>query len=119
MKQALVRYEDQTAETPCPHGNVRRIVTGGDGGVANVHVVRVSGGGRHWHQAYDETYYVLAGTGSIVLGDETHPLRPGAVVVIPAGLPHQIGADEGQVLEFVIFGTPATPISSEAARPRS
>jgi quercetin dioxygenase-like cupin family protein len=118
MRDALVRYEDETEEIPCPYGNVRRVVTGGEWAVANVHVVRITRGGRHLHTEYDETYYVLAGTGTITLGEATHALRPGAVVTIPAGLPHALDADEGSTLEFVIFGTPGMPIGDERARPR-
>ncbi|MDZ7620045.1 MAG: hypothetical protein U1E05_23840 [Patescibacteria group bacterium] len=42
MKQPLVRYRDQTEPLDCPFGQVQRIVTGGQGGVANVHVVKVT-----------------------------------------------------------------------------
>lgn len=116
-KHPLVRYEDETDPIDCPYGDVRRVVTGGEGGVANVHVVRVSKGGRHFHRAYDETYYVLEGHGSITLGESTHRLRPGAVVVIPAGLPHELEADEGETLGFVIFGTPPMDINDPRAAP--
>ena len=116
-KTALVRYEDQAEPIACPYGDVRRVVTGGEGGVANVHVVRVTRGGLHYHRAYDETYYLLAGTGSITLGDQTHALRPGAVVVIPAGVPHSLASDTEAPLEFVIFGTPGMPISDPRAAP--
>lgn len=115
----LVAYRDQTSATPCPHGQVERIVTGGAGGIANVHVVRVSEGGRHHHLEYDEVYYVLSGSGTITLGEERHELRPGAVVVIPRGLDHDLQARPGEELEFIIFGTPACSVDSEAARPRS
>jgi len=116
-KQPLVRYLDQTSEIPCPYGNVKRVVTGGDGGVANVHIVSVTKGSTHLHQAYDEVYYVLAGTGSLTIVDEKHALRPGAVAVIPAGLPHGLEADEGQTLQFIIFGTPPMLIDDPRAKP--
>lgn len=117
-KSPIVRYHDETEPVSCPHGDVRRIVTGGEGGVANVHVVKVSEGGRHVHAAYDEVYYVLQGDGTITLGEEVHPLRPGAVVVIPAGMPHSLQAEPNQELEFIIFGTPPVAITSEEAMPR-
>ena len=113
----LVRYHDETEPIPCPYGEVRRVVTGGQGGIANVHVIRVTRGGRHYHRAYDETYYVLAGHGTLTLGEAQHALRPGAVVVIPAGVPHALEAAPGDALEFVICGTPALPIDDERARP--
>ena len=117
-KQPLVRYRDQTEPIDCPFGQVQRVVTGGDGGVANVHIVRVTQGTTHVHEGYDEVYYVLSGTGTITLGEETHPLRPGTVAVIPAGIPHSLVADDGETLEFIIFGTPPMSIEDDRARPR-
>lgn len=116
-RAALVRYEDETEAIPCPYGDVHRVVTAGLGGIANVHVVRVTRGGLHLHRAYDEVYYVLAGVGWIELDGATHPLRRGAVVVIPAGVPHRLESDDDTPLEFVIFGTPPYPISDPRAAP--
>ncbi|MEN6496320.1 MAG: cupin domain-containing protein [Thermoguttaceae bacterium] len=118
MNFPLVRHRDQIRPIDCPYGHVQRIVTGGEGGVANVHVVKVSRGTSHVHQGYDEVYYVLSGTGTITLGQERHPLRPGSVAVIPAGVPHSLEAAAGEELEFVIFGTPPISIDDERARPR-
>jgi mannose-6-phosphate isomerase-like protein (cupin superfamily) len=117
-KKAMVGYLDEAREIECPYGNVKRVITGGAGGVANVHIVSVTKGTTHFHAGYDEVYYVLRGTGQILLGDKPHALRPGAVVVIPAGLSHSLDADAGQTLEFIIFGTPAMPIDDERAKPR-
>ena len=50
------------------------------------------------------------------LGQETHPLRPGSVAVIPAGVLHSLEASEGEELEFVIFGTPPMAMDDERAR---
>ncbi len=118
-RKPLVAYLGETDPISCPYGDVRRVVTGGEGGIANVHIVRVRRGGRHVHRGYDEVYYVLAGTGTITLGETDHALRPGAVVVIPAGVPHALEADGDEPLEFVIFGTPPMPIDDERARPVS
>ncbi len=119
MKKALVRYGDQTAPIECPYGHTTRIVTGGEGGVANVHVVEVTAGGRHRHTAYDEVYFVLAGKGALELEKgEKHPLRPGAVAVIPAGTAHSLQADPGERLKFVIFGSPAMDMSDSRAAPQ-
>ncbi|HYG78552.1 MAG TPA: cupin domain-containing protein [Planctomycetota bacterium] len=116
-KEPLVRYLDEARPIDCPYGNVRRIVTGGAGGVANVHVVSVTKGSMHYHKAYDEVYYVLSGTGTIALNGQTYALRPGAAAVIPAGVPHELLANDGSVLEFIIFGTPAMDINDERAKP--
>ena len=115
--EALVRYLDETEELACPYGDVRRVVTGGEGGLANVHVVRVTRGTPHVHTGYNEVYYVLSGTGTVTLADETHELRPGAVVVIPAGVPHSLLADGDAPLEFIIFGTPPMPLDDARAKP--
>ena len=118
MKEALVRYLDQAPTINCPFGNVRRVVTGGDGGVANVHVVSVTRGSEHYHEGYDEVYYVLSGSGSITIAGQSSPLRPGAAVVIPRGMRHSLKAQGEDPLEFIIFGTPAVAIDDERARPR-
>ena len=118
MAERLVRYLDETDAVDCPFGNVRRVVTGGAGGVANVHVVSVTQGSEHFHEAYDELYYVLSGKGSITIDGKTSVLRPGAVVVIPRGLRHSLAAEEGDSLQFIIFGVPPMPIDDERARPK-
>lgn len=118
MKRPLVQHRDQTDPIDCPYGHVQRIVTGGEGGVANVHVVRVTKGTTHVHTGYDEVYYVLSGSGAITLDTETARLAPGTVAVIPAGVPHSLEADPGEELEFVIFGTPAMAMDDERAMPK-
>jgi putative membrane protein len=116
--EPLVSSLGETETISCPYGDVRRIVTGGEGGVANVHVVRVTRGDTHIHAGYDEVYYLLAGTGSVTLGDATHPVGPGSVVVVPAGLAHSITSDSEAPLEFVIYGTPPVPLEDPRAKPR-
>jgi mannose-6-phosphate isomerase-like protein (cupin superfamily) len=118
MKQSLVRHRDETSPIDCPFGHVQRIVTGGEGGIANVHVVKIAKGLPHVHQGYDETYYFLSGSGTIQLGEEESAVRPGTVVVIPAGMQHSLEASAGQELEFVIFGTPPMAMDDERAKPR-
>ena len=117
-KQPLVRQRLKVKPIDCPFGRVQRIVTGGEGGVANVHVVKITKGLPHVHDRYDETYYFLSGTGTITLEEETSPINPGTVAIIPAGVPHSLEADSGSELEFVIFGTPPMSLEDERARPR-
>lgn len=118
MKQPLVHHRDQAPAIDCPFGHVQRIVTGGEGGVANVHVVTVTKGAPHVHAGYDEVYYVLSGTGTITLDQEMHSLRPGSVVVIQAGVPHSLEAHPGEELEFIIFGTPPMAMDDDRAKPK-
>jgi mannose-6-phosphate isomerase-like protein (cupin superfamily) len=117
-KQAVVRHRDEIPPIDCPFGHVQRIVTGGDGGIANVHVVTITKGTPHLHHGYDEVYYILSGSGTITLGQDVHPLRPGSVAVIPAGVMHSLEASAGEELEFIIFGTPPMAMDDDRAKPR-
>jgi len=117
QRAPLVRYLDETDALTCPYGEVRRVVTGGEGGVANIHVIRVTRGKPHIHRSYDEVYFVLAGRGRIRLDARELELRPGAAAVIPAGTVHSLEAEGDGPLEFVIFGVPPVPIEDQRARP--
>lgn len=115
--EPIVRHRQSVASQDCPYGEVQRIVTGGEGGVANVHVVRVTRGLPHVHTGYSEIYYVLAGTGTLTLSGRPEAVRPGSVAVIPAGVPHAVEADGDEPLEFIIFGTPPMRLDDPRARP--
>ena len=121
-KSVMVGYLDKTESVSCPYGQVQRVVTGGAGGVANVHIVEVSMGTTHYHEGYDEVYYVLSGKGELIAGEQQFALRPGAVAVIPRGIPHSLAAEAteeaGDMLKFIIFGTPPMEINDERAAPR-
>jgi quercetin dioxygenase-like cupin family protein len=117
-KKALVRNRDETPAVDWPFGRMQRIVTGGEGGVANVHVARIERLPHFFHAGYDEVYYVLSGNGTITLDGQTSGLRPGSVAVIPAGVEHALQADQGEELELVIFGVPPISIEEDRARPR-
>ena len=51
MKTPLVLHRDGTQPIECPFGHVQRIVTGGKGGIANVHVVKITKGTPHLTRA--------------------------------------------------------------------
>ena len=78
IKKPLVCHRDETSPVDWPFGFMQRIVTAGEGGVANVHVAKTKRLPPFFHTGYDEVYYILSGTGTIVLGQETHPVRPEA-----------------------------------------
>jgi mannose-6-phosphate isomerase-like protein (cupin superfamily) len=113
----IVRHIDQVAPIDCPYGTVQRIVTGGEGN-GNVHVVRVTEGGEHFHLAYDETYYFLSGTGTLRIERTDYPVAPGTVAVIPSGKVHSLVSDSEAPLEFIIFGTPPMSIDDSRAAPQ-
>lgn len=115
--EAIVRHIDDVTPIDCPYGTVRRIVTGGEGN-GNVHVVRVTEGGAHYHLAYEETYYFLSGSGTLTIEQETFAVTPGTVAVIPSGKVHALVSNSGEPLEFIIFGTPPMSIDDARAAPR-
>lgn len=116
-KIPIVKTYDDTAPLSCPYGKVRRIVTEGEGGIANVHVVCVTKGEAHLHRAYDEIYYILSGTGILEMDSIQYHIRPGSVVVIPAGTVHAVTSENDTPLEFIIFGTPPLSLKDESAVP--
>jgi uncharacterized cupin superfamily protein len=60
----------------------------------------------HCHSAEEEIFVVLAGTGSLRLGEERHPVRTGHVVARPpaTGVAHQFIAGDGG-LTLLAWGT--------------
>ncbi len=113
----IVRYLDETVSVACPYGDVRRMVTGGEG-ISNIHVVSVTKGEKHYHKAYDEVYYFLSGKGSITLDENIYPVRPGTATVIPAGMVHSLLSDTDEPLVFIIIGTPPMSIEDDRAMPQ-
>jgi len=79
---------------------------------------RVTKGRNHTCTRGPEIRFILSGTGTITLGQKDHPLRPGSVTVIPAGVLHSLEASAGEEVEFVIFGTPPMAVDDERARQR-
>jgi uncharacterized cupin superfamily protein len=64
---------------------------------------------RHCHSHDHELFVVLAGSATLLLGDERHPVRRGSVVARPpaTGVPHSFEAgDEGLVM--LAYGTRET-----------
>ena len=73
-KQPLVRHRDETPVADWPFGRMQRIVTGGEGGVANVSVAATDGLPPFFHTGYDEVYYVVSGEGTVTLDGERPPI---------------------------------------------
>jgi len=60
----------------------------------------------HCHSAEEELFVVLDGSGSLLLGDDEHPVRPGSVVARPpgTGVAHAFRAGD-QPLTLLAYGT--------------
>jgi uncharacterized cupin superfamily protein len=60
----------------------------------------------HCHSHEEELFVVLAGDGTLQLGDEEIPVRPGSVIARPpgTGIAHAFRAGDGR-LEFLAYGT--------------
>jgi len=65
----------------------------------------------HFHQESEEVYLVTSGSGRLLLGDETQPIRPGDCVVIPPGTVHRLWAHPAAPLVVVCSCVP--PYSHE------
>ncbi|MCG6987100.1 MAG: cupin domain-containing protein [Gemmatimonadetes bacterium] len=83
---------------------VRQVLIGPDEGphFALRRFIMQPGGGmpRHTNKVEHEQY-VLRGAATITLGDETHRVKAGDVVYIPAGQPHSYRAEGSEPFEFL------------------
>jgi mannose-6-phosphate isomerase-like protein (cupin superfamily) len=71
---------------------------------------------RHFHKVAEETYYILAGQGRMIVDGRETTLSPGQACLICAPEVHQILNDSAVNLEFLAVCAPAwTPDDSFAA----
>lgn len=61
----------------------------------------------HFHPRTEEIYYILEGTGSMQIDDETRDIGPGDAIAIPPGATHQITNTSDQVMKFLCCCAPA------------
>lgn len=70
-------------------GQIRLLIEERDGAAAEVHHVEIDNAKLHYHARTDEVYYIIAGTGAMVLDDETIAVHEGVVVYVPRGVRHK------------------------------
>src|SRR5258708_3147453 len=70
-------------------GQIRCLIEEKDGAAGEVHQVEIHDAKRHYHEQTDEFYYVIAGTGTMILDGEEIELHPGVVVYVPRGVRHK------------------------------
>jgi len=61
----------------------------------------------HVHKRLHDMFYVLAGTLTMRVGDETLELGPGSFACIPPGVVHTFSNRSEQPVRFLNFNTPA------------
>ncbi len=62
----------------------------------------------HMHTVSHETFYVLQGSATFLLGDEKHDGKTGDLIHIPPGVPHQMIAGDQGVRVLMIFSPGTT-----------
>jgi quercetin dioxygenase-like cupin family protein len=96
---AVVRVEDAVKADELTEADAFKRTYVGHGKSSSVFIFQGHKGPfrPHVHLTHDEIGYVLAGSGSVTVGDQTHPVRPGDVWVIPANTPHSAQFDDEPV----------------------
>ena len=61
----------------------------------------------HLHEKLHDMFYVLEGTLTMRLGEETRELDPGAFVCVPPGVIHTFANDADVPVRFLNFNTPS------------
>ena len=61
---------------------------------------------KHMHPNTHEIQYILAGTGTIWLGDKEVTVKPGDLVIIPKGTPHAGTKPVGRTIKALAIKTP-------------
>lgn len=80
----------------------QRMLKKADGAPASITRLRIFEAQPHWHKVSHEYYYVLAGSGRIVIDGEDVPVAAGDCVWIRPGHVHHAEGD----LESLILGIP-------------
>lgn len=87
----LVRHEGHTARERSACGWRDRLISHEDAPLnpaAWAHAVDIDGAKLHYHKRSTELYYVLEGSGSVVLDGVEQPVSKGSLVHIPPGVVH-------------------------------
>ncbi len=74
-------------------GQIRCLIEAKDEAAGEVHHVHIQDAKLHYHERTDEFYYVISGSGSMVLDDQQIELHAGVVVYIPRGVKHKAVGD--------------------------
>ncbi len=106
-KGYLVKRLSEIEGVPCACGTSQRPITSRESNVANIHVTHITQAKKHYHKECTEFYYILEGTGTMELNDDTIDLEPGTVIMINTNTWH---ASKGN-FKTLIVGVP--PLKKE------
>jgi len=81
--------------------------TGGAYGLVEQLMPPGSGSPWHLHHAEDESFYVLEGTMTFLVGDERITAGPGTYVFGPRGIPHGFRVEGDSPARMLLMATPA------------
>ena len=70
-------------------GQIRPLIEEQDNAAGEVHHVQIDDAKLHFHKQTDEFYYVIDGTGKMILDGEEIELHQGVVVYVPRGVSHK------------------------------
>jgi mannose-6-phosphate isomerase-like protein (cupin superfamily) len=76
-------------------------------GVAEITVApHTAGPPQHRHGRHDEGFYVVSGTATFTVGQESHAAPAGTLVMVPPGAPHTFANDGDEPVVLVNTFTP-------------
>jgi mannose-6-phosphate isomerase-like protein (cupin superfamily) len=90
-KRTLIRHEGCTARERSTCGWRDRLISREDVAeqpAAWAHAVDIDGARLHYHRRSTELYYVLDGSGVVLLNGAEYDVRKGSIVHIPPGVVH-------------------------------
>ena len=70
-------------------GSIRCLIEEADEAAAEIQIVEIQDAKLHYHKTTDEFYYIIDGTGKMILDDEEIELHQGLVVYVPRGVKHK------------------------------
>lgn len=111
----IVKKEDIKEPFVAPLGEIifemigRPEKIGGTKNHSLVHVTLPQGkmSPRHYHKVTEETYYILSGTATLTINDESFKVEPNMAITIMPNEFHQIVNDGKTSLEFLTISGPA------------
>ncbi|HWG20501.1 MAG TPA: cupin domain-containing protein [Terracidiphilus sp.] len=104
--EQLDRAHVQGAQDKSVHWAGAFATCGGRGATQSSAIVYEIEPGDHlgWHtDATEETQYIIAGTGELLMEDGKHPVGPGSVFALPANVRHDLRNTGSDTLRAVAF----------------